>query len=287
MSVKKGICCFLFLFSTSVYCFPLTRVILSTDANSLFIHFWPIMAKAWKEIIGVKPTLALIADQSVTVDKSLGDVIRINPIPGIPTSIQAQVVRVLLPILFEDDFCITADIDMIPLRKHYFFRHVQNLKDTVFVVYRDKAYDNVWRYPICYLAAKGTTFRQVIEPDIRKAAAHNPKNNIELIRLIIQNWAKRGYRYDTDELMITKRLDMWHQKTHRLVKLGHGREYTEGRRLAGGNRIANGIDYNKELVAQAYFVDAHCERPYKKCDQLLNDLIRLASVRTRTKPRYK
>lgn len=259
--------------------FPLTRVILSTDANSLFIHFWPVMAKAWKEIIGVKPTLALVADESVTVDENLGDVIRIVPIPGIPTSVQAQVVRVLLPILFKDDFCITADIDMIPLRKHYFFKHVQKMKDNTFVVYRDGAYGGLHRYPICYLAAKGTIFEKVLKHDVHKAAERNPTNDIELIRFIIEDWAKEGFGYDTDELLITQRLDAWNQKTHKLAKLGHGKEYTEERRLDRGNRIGNGLKYDKELIAQSYFIDAHCQRPYQTCDKLLDELIQLAVIR--------
>jgi hypothetical protein len=58
----------------------LDRVILSTNENPNYIQFWPTAAKAWQEIVGVRPTLALIASEDVQVDRRYGDVIRFEPI---------------------------------------------------------------------------------------------------------------------------------------------------------------------------------------------------------------
>src|ERR1700737_349362 len=96
--------CFLFSCS-SLIAARIDRVILGCDANPMYIEFWPMVARTWKEIVGVKPTLALIAPSSMVIDESLGDVIRFEPIPGIPTSFQAQVIRLLLPAYFEDEVC--------------------------------------------------------------------------------------------------------------------------------------------------------------------------------------
>ena len=101
ISIKK-LALFIILFSPNIFfknikAFKINRVILATDANPDYIQFWPIVAKSWKEIVEVKPTLALIANKETKIDESLGDVIRFEPIDGIPTSFQAQVIRLLLP----------------------------------------------------------------------------------------------------------------------------------------------------------------------------------------------
>ncbi|HLB40602.1 MAG TPA: hypothetical protein VJJ83_02325, partial [Candidatus Babeliales bacterium] len=80
--------------------FKLDRVILSTDNKPEYIQFWPIVARAWQELVGLRPTLVLVADESVQVDTSLGDVIRFQPVPEVPTGLQAQVLRLFLPVLF-------------------------------------------------------------------------------------------------------------------------------------------------------------------------------------------
>ena len=77
------------------------RAIVSSDSNPDYLDFWPIVAKAWNKL-GIRPTLALIADKSVQVDESLGDVIRFEPIKGVSNALYAQTIRLLLPILFED-----------------------------------------------------------------------------------------------------------------------------------------------------------------------------------------
>lgn len=138
------------------------RVILSVNDNPDYMEFWPIVAKAWSKI-GVKPTLALIGNENVTVDESLGDVVRFKPIPIIPTSFQARTIRILLPSLFENDVCITADIDDIPLSKSYYFDPIKELSNDKFVSYNDKYHEG---HPeltgdMCFQAGKGSIFKEI------------------------------------------------------------------------------------------------------------------------------
>lgn len=99
-----------------------------------YFDFWPIVAKAWKRLIGIKSTLALITDKDVEVDEMVGDVIRFKPIPGVSTSLQSQLVRLMLPAYFEDEICIISDIDMIPISKSYHIDSAKELPEDVFVV---------------------------------------------------------------------------------------------------------------------------------------------------------
>src|SRR5579872_2110798 len=105
---------FCVILSSSLGSLELKRVILSTDKNPFYSEFWPIVAPIWAKM-GFIPTLALIAEDDASIDTSLGDVIRFQPLPDVPLSLQAQAIRLILPVLFPEDGCILSDIDMIPI----------------------------------------------------------------------------------------------------------------------------------------------------------------------------
>jgi hypothetical protein len=67
--MKKIILSLILSFTLTTQCLKIDRVILSTDNNPDYIQFWPIVSRVWQEYIGIKPTLALIADKSVYIDE--------------------------------------------------------------------------------------------------------------------------------------------------------------------------------------------------------------------------
>ena len=247
----------------------LDRVILSTNDDPRYIQFWPMVAKAWKEIVGVQPTLALIGDESVQVDESLGDVIRFEPIEGLPDGQYAQAVRLLLPALFEDETCIVSDIDMVPLTKKYFTESIQDVPEENFAVYRDgirmpaRGYDGEdgYRYVMCYTAAKGSVFKEVFNV-----------NNVEDIPAMIKHWYSFGWERDTDERFLFKALHEWPAFSARCSRLGH----VVNRRIT---RIIRTPDrglrfrYDRKLLKEGYYIDAHMPRPYKKYKAMIDEMM--------------
>lgn len=231
------------------------RVIIATDSNPAYIEFWPIVAKAWSDRIGIRPTLALIAHDDVQIDESLGDVIRFEPLEGIPTPLQAQAIRLLLPAYFPDECCIISDMDMIPLNKDYFVNSIADLPDDVFVVYRDRAYgDNDARYPMCYLAAKGRVFQDLFNIE-----------SINDIGAIIKAWHSLNWGWSTDELVLHMYLRNWPLYHTKCVKLGHGVE----------KRIDRSCwSYDADLLHQGDYIDAHCPRPYSTYKKEIDAILR-------------
>lgn len=251
--MKKTLFLLLCIAPLYVYSLKLDRVILSTDANEKYIAFWPLAAKAWKKLIGVTPTLALIADKDVKIDESLGDVIRFEPLPDIPTSLQAQVIRLLLPAYFPEDVCIISDIDMIPLRKSYFVNSIFRYPSDSFIIYRDKAYTNTERYPMCYNAAKGKLFAEIFKI-----------NDLSEIPGKIKHWFSKDLGWHTDELILTKKLLKWETLTNRVVRLGHKTI----------KRIDRGFwAYDRKLLKKNYYIDAHLPRPYSKYKRKIDMLL--------------
>jgi hypothetical protein len=234
--------------------FTLHRVILATDNHENYIQFWPIVAKAWKEVIGIQPTLALIADESVKVDETLGDVIRFEPIDGVPTSLYAQCIRLLLPAYFENEGCIVSDIDMIPLSKEYFHSGVRDADPDQFVVYRDKVYHpQTPQFQMCYCAAYGNVWKEVFRID-----------SLDDIPAIVIRWNDLGLAWNTDERVLFHYLTHWNKYTTHCVKLG---QRTTGR----VDRIHWG--YNPEHLKAGKYIDAHCPRPYAQYKEIVDTVM--------------
>ncbi|NGX52905.1 MAG: hypothetical protein KR126chlam5_01211 [Candidatus Anoxychlamydiales bacterium] len=245
---------FLNLIFFSLYGLELERVILSTTNNPSYIEFWPIVAPIW-ESIGLRPTLALIADEKCPIDTSIGDVIRFAPLEGVPESLQAQVIRLLLPILFPDDGCLIADIDMIPISQSYFHEGSAPCSEDAFIVYRNMApgYEKGGRFPMCYIAAKGKIFSDIFGI-----------NSYEEIPKLIRSLAQKGYGWSTDEITIYTYAKKWEKNGGDLICLNH----RIGPRL---DRIRWNIDFNNLDISK--YIDCHCPRPYSTHRNLIDKVI--------------
>lgn len=250
--------CFL-LYISNIYSLTIDRVIVSSDANPTYLDFWPFVAKAWKKL-GIKPTLALIAHDTIIVDETLGDVIRFEPIANIPTSLQAQVIRLLLPAFFEHETCLISDIDIIPLQKTYFLNSIKNIPENNFVVYRQYDKHTSTTYPMCYNAAKGSTFKELFGV-----------NSIADIPAIITGWYNLGYGWNTDERILAEHVNSFDQT--RAIKLHHDvqKRIDRSHWHYNSSKLKNNF-YNN------FYIDAHMIRPYHEHKQALDTFFKLVGI---------
>jgi len=239
---------FLLFFSISLSAFKIDRVIISTDMNSMYKDFWPVVAEAWKKIVGIKPTLAFIAPKDAYIDESIGDVIRFEPIPGISTALQAQVIRLLLPLYFEDEVCLISDMDMLPLSKSFFIDNVVDAPDDSFVVYRSAAILRWNQYPMCYNAAKGKTYKEIFG-----------LTGIDDITNCIKRLAQEfGHVWSTDQMALFQYLKRWPDFKTRCILLGHTVEVPD-------KTISRAQwHYDVQKLKRGGYIDAHMLRPYSK-----------------------
>lgn len=226
-----------------VHSVVLQRVILSTNGNPYYSQFWPIVAPLW-QALGIKPTLIFVANKDCQIDETLGDVIRFEPLTDLPESLQAQSLRLLLPVLFPDDICILSDIDMIPVSFTYFTDGAALCTDeNAFMVYRDRAYVDNPRWPMCYVAAKGKIFSQIFGASC-----------IEEFPAILREWRSFDYGWNTDELVMYQYAKRWEERG--------GTVWYKGDETFG--RIDR-IDWNNlpedELAIEGW-IDCHMPRPY-------------------------
>ncbi len=246
------------------------RVILSSDTNKEYVQFWKPVAHAWKNVIGVTPTLAFIADDSVQIDKTLGDVIRFTPLEGISTAFQAQTIRLLIPVLFPDDICIISDIDMIPLVGAYFDRSIRTAQKGTFVVMRARWRDNgtFMRFPMCYNIAKGALFGEIFNV-----------SSLKDIKDRMREWWKLQLGWGTDEKMLLRYLTSWNGYNTKCLRLMQYHSYKRVHRIISKEIISD--------IKRRRYIDCHAPRPYdkhrKKVDEILNIITRQSKQRASKK----
>lgn len=232
-----------------------TRVILACDSNPEYIHFWPVVAQAWQKIIGLRPTLALIAHEHIRVDESLGDVIRFAPIKGVSTVLYAQCIRLLLPAFFPNEVCIISDMDMIPLQKKYFIDSIQNIPNDHIAVYRSQSVLEFKQFPMCYVAAKGSLFQDIFNLD-----------TIDDIPIIIKKWADLKRGWSTDQQILYSYLTTWNKFSSHCDLLN-----IKVHRIDRSN-----WHYNTKELARGAYTDCHCPRPYAKYKKSIDYIINQA-----------
>lgn len=235
----------------------LDRVILATNENPEYLVFWPIAAQAWKKFIGITPTLVVVGNKNLNVNTSLGDVIYFEPIEGIPTSFQAQSIRLLLPALFPNEGCIISDIDQIPLNKNYFIHSIKNVPDNNFVIYRElisRQAEN--EIPMCYVAAQGKIFQEIFGV-----------KNMADIREKIKSWGENEYKehqWMTDQKVLYTYVTNWKSYPQNCVRLGHDWIY---------RKLFHYMWPVKKSLLQSHFIDAAFKRPHKRGDTYNKELL--------------
>ena len=240
----------------------LDRIIVAVDNNKDYYEFWPFVAKRWKSW-GVTPTLIVVADEPIDIDESLGDVRYIKPHPSIPTKHQAQIVRFYGAAAYEDEVCIISDIDMMHLNKNYFLDSVKECGDDNIVMYSADAYppgDFMHpAYPMSYMAAKGSTFKEIIKGDLENFHDH------------IEEWMGHGFGWYTDEKVFALKFQQWSDTSpNRATLLKRG--FHSGPGALSIRRIdrAEGSIYGQNLLELNFYIDFHMPRPYEEHKEMID-----------------
>jgi len=147
----------------------LKYAIISSNSNPEYLDFWPYVAKAWKERIGIKPVLFYIDPNPPREDlKSHGDVYYFRSVPDWDIVQQAQSIRLWASKVIDDAFII-SDMDMLPISKDYYMNGIKGLERGITSYSSDiikyRWYRTNPQYPMCYLAGDPRSFTQILGLD--------------------------------------------------------------------------------------------------------------------------
>ena len=239
------------------------RAIVSTDDNPEYYKFWPVVARRWLSW-GITPTLAAISDEKLDIDESLGEVVYIPPLEGVPTSHMAQISRIFMAASFGEDVCLVSDMDMMPLKKEYFVDTVKPYDNDAFIVYSADAYQPgnpaYPAYPMCYLCSTSNNFKQIIDGDLNN---FNEK---------VREWMAHGFGWYTDEKVFYKKLTIWEKEKHQAVFLSRGFNISSHPLTIGRVDRSCNSEYSPKLLENNFYIDFHMPRPYCAYKDVIDEI---------------
>jgi hypothetical protein len=252
----------------------LSCALVSCDENSLYLDFWPLVKKAWNQIVKIPVKLILIANHIPTQYIGDEDIILFPPIEGLHTAFIAQCIRLFYPALLNyDDGIIISDMDMIPTQYNYYHHNLQsvNINKDTFVNYRNCIAPAYPEYPICYNVATPHVWSQIF----KIKSLDDITTNLKLVyQTINYNGIHGGLGWSTDQLYLYKVLNNWHQATGQLVLLYDSQtKFTRLDRI--DHDITNLSDHRRQLIKDHYYCDYHMLRPYQQYKAINDEILNL------------
>lgn len=248
----------------------INRVILSSNFNPTYYHFWNPLAKVYKEKFGLTPTLIWIGTKKELVeagiDTSLGDVKIVKSNKDYPIPFQTTWALFWATQFYKEDTCLIIGIDQLPL-SNMFMNMVAELNTSDYAMLIADAYKpHYWTStasPSSYHIAKGSTFNNVynFERSFSKEIKKVVDSGVKAF------WEDTDGRWGIDE-------------TYSCAKLREGKVNVvafDNFSLLCERRVEcerhKETPYNKELMKQGWYSESHLCRPYTNHIDYINEMI--------------
>ncbi len=234
--------------------------IMGSNDNPMYLDFWPIISKTWKEIFNITPVLGLICDEdSDFIQDEYGLVKKFKKIEGIDSGLQSQIIRLWLTKELTGNMII-SDIDMVPLSKQYFIDQIKDFDESkIYSMSTDNAEcNNNKEIPMCYNISDSQLFAKMLGLDNTWEEFVN--------RLHSMNF---GWTTDQNYLWL-KIQEYRNNNPNDVVLLSRGWP-------RGANKRIDRLwwSYDPNLVRSGHYIDSHLLRPYNENKEEVNKLINL------------
>lgn len=240
--------------------------IMSSDSNPLYLDFWPIVSKVWKEKFDIEPILYYIDENhDIDITEEFGKVIKLKPIEDIPIYLQCLWVRYWSFSQYPNDVCILSDIDMIPLSRYYFIRQLENIEEEKYVHINPMYNEGI--LPSCYHICKGEKFKNIL-------GLHETfEDSVRYIYELNEGTDPGGYlsgnnHWFSDERVSHKKIIEYKQKYPNEIIFITRNGGQNGHRIDRLN-----WKYDVNLLKKEYYYDSHSIRPYSNYKSEIDNLI--------------
>jgi hypothetical protein len=233
--------------------------VMSSNLNPMYLDFWPIISKTWKEVFNITPVLGLICNEdSDFIEDEHGLVKKFKLIEGIDSSSQSQILRLYLTKQLEGNIII-SDIDIAPLSKEYFINQVKDFDvSKIYSMSSDDPSVQNKEIPMCYNISDSQLFSKMLELDNTWVEFANRLNSM-------------GFGWCTDQKYLWLKLQEYYSNNpNDIVFLNRGWANNSVKRIDRSN-----WSYSPELVRSGYYIDSHLLRPYSYYKHHTDSLINL------------
>lgn len=250
----------------------ITKAIVSSNDNPMYLDFWEIISKLWKVKFNIEPVLLYFGENYDSVSKEYGTVIDMPIIENIPVSTQAQCSRIWYAGQCGDEVVITSDIDMLPLSPKYYVDSIIDVPDDKYVSLNPL--NNNTYFPMCYNVGKSSTLKEILEID----------SDWETFMTKLIKWADgpdctdaygMGNYWSLDETWTSGRVNAY-------KNVNADRIYPIARpNGVNGFRIDRpNWTYNVDLIKQDYYYDSHSVRPYNDHKESIDEIVNASLTST-------
>jgi hypothetical protein len=146
-------------------------VLTAVNNSAQYLECVKLYEKAWEKINFESPhewipIVLRVSDSRITLQFKSSTMEWKVPLENIPTSLIAQVSRVLVPSFVETDYVITTDVDMLPLNLRVLEKSIDELDKSRadFIVCRDVLKEG--QFPICYNVASPEIWGRMFPKDL-------------------------------------------------------------------------------------------------------------------------
>lgn len=230
------------------------KMIFSCDEP--YYLFWKYNSEIVKKTLGITPVLFRITENEETdfYEDQFGLVKKIK-VCEYGSKFQSQIYRMYATKYFQDEVCLIGDIDMFLFNKKWLEYNLSNIDNNDIALLNADAYEEKPpRYPMCYIAGKGSSFNKIINTD---------RSFEEYSKELFQ---RKETKWDTDEKYFSEKLHQnHHQVKYHIIKRGYSASYFAPGRIEKYmfEEISNKYIFKlnlREKVDYSPFIDCHVWR---------------------------
>jgi hypothetical protein len=251
----------------------LSCALVSSNDLELYLDFWPIVKKAWNNVVDIPVKLVLVADKIPDIYANDPDIILFKPPKGMHTGFISQCIRLFYPALLDyNGGIIISDMDMIPTNNTYYHNNIKSFDTSKFINYRDCLQGE---YPMCYNVATNKVWSEIFNINTLDDVYTRLE---QLYKTTNYSGIHGGAGWSTDQVYLYNTVNSWNNQTKNLVLLNDSK--TGFKRLDRADRDIKNLDsQRKQLVKNYFYADYHMLRPYKQYKQINDEIINLLTAR--------
>jgi hypothetical protein len=250
------------------------RVILSSNANPTYYHFWNALAPVYRDKFKIKPTLIWFGTEQELidcgVDITIGDFIIVDYHKDYHLPWQTTWGLFWATQFYPDDVCLIIGIDQIPLSGMFIRDMISQYSDDSYLMLIADAYSpNHWSImgsasPSSYHIAKGSTFKKIYDfAESFKEEATKVYNSG-----IMGFWEETEGRWGIDETYSSAKLRL--SSGVNIVSLNNFSLLCE-RRIECERHKETHFDENQ--LRNGYYSESHLCRPYTNHIEYINKML--------------
>lgn len=249
-------------------------VLTACNYNKTYSDFIPLFIKSWNKLYpNVDVKIIFINDYIPEEYKKYKDnLILFKPLDNISTAFISQYIRLLYPCILNEytNGIMITDMDMVPMNNTYYTQYIKDYTTDKFIYLRDVNLD-INEIFMCYNIATSKIWSEIFNIN----SLDDIKNRlIEVNNSIIYLEGHDNKGWNTDQIDLYKYVMKWNKNTNNFISLNDN--YTKFKRLDRADDFENGINNEtKKNIELGIFSDYHCLRPFKKYENINNDIINL------------